>query len=154
MKSSQSPGDSLPGRMYSEGREGRALSSLEVPRRPAPPPEWAGRPGPRDSLSPPDRSEDLTISWRRQILQSWAESQRIAVRKLLNHLQHPGCYASRLQTIRCGYTVHGGYGIWEDDAGFSPAPPDFPLHGLPRTARGRPLILPPSTNRTRYRCNV
>ena len=110
--------------------------------------------GPSDSSRTPPTSEDLTISWRRQILQSWAESQRIAVRKLLNHLQHPGCYASRLQTIRCGYTVHGGYGIWEDDAGFSPAPPDFPLHGLPRTARGRPLILPPSTNRTRYRCNV
>jgi len=34
--------------------------------------------------------EDLTIKWRRQILQSEAESQRIAVRKLLNRLQHPG----------------------------------------------------------------
>ena len=48
--------------------------------------------------------------WRRQILQSEAESQRIAVRKLLNRLQHPGWYVSRLQTIRCGYTACGGYG--------------------------------------------
>lgn len=54
--------------------------------------------------------EDLTIKWRRQILQSEAESQRIAVRKLLNRLQHPGWYVSRLQTIRCGYTACGGYG--------------------------------------------
>ena len=46
---------------------------------------------------------------RRQILQSEAESQRIAVRKLLNRLQHPGWYVSRLQTIRCGYTACGGY---------------------------------------------
>ena len=55
-------------------------------------------------------NEDLTIKWRRQILQSEAESQRIAVRKLLNRLQHPGWYVSRLQTIRCGYTACGGYG--------------------------------------------
>ena len=41
-------------------------------------------------------NEDLTIKWRRQILQSEAESQRIAVRKLLNRLQHPGWYVSSL----------------------------------------------------------
>ena len=58
----------------------------------------------------PPATEDLTIMWRRQILQSEAESQRIAVRKLLNRLQHPGWYVSRLQTIRCGYTACGGYG--------------------------------------------
>ena len=136
MKSSQSPGDSLPGRMYSEGREGRALSSLEVPRRPAPPPEWAGRPGPRDSLSPPDRSEDLTISWRRQILQSEAESQRIAVRKLLNRLQHPGWYVSRLQTIRCGYTACGGYGHSGGRRRLSPTTTSSPVHGLRKDGSG------------------
>ena len=109
------------------GREGTALSSIPTAsnyrgERTAPPSEEGpAPPSPRQTdgwnrgeavvetpLSPPDRSEDLTISWRRQILQSEAESQRIAVRKLLNRLQHPGWYVSHLQTIRCGYTACGG----------------------------------------------
>ena len=92
--------------------------------------------GPRDSLLPPDRSEDLTISWRRQILQSEAESQRIAVRKLLNRLQHPGWYVSRLQTIRCGYTACGGYGHLGGWRRLYPTPPRSPCMGWERTARG------------------
>ena len=103
-------------------------------------------------LSPVDRSEDLTISWRRQILQSEAESQRIAVRKLLNRLQHPGWYVSRLQTIRCGHTARGSY--WHL-GGRTPAfsgTAEFPLHGLLKgRLEARPLNLPPSANRTRYR---
>ena len=74
--------------------------------------------------------EDLTIKWRRQILQSEAESQRIAVRKLLNRLQHPGWYVSRLQTIRCGYTACGGYGHLGDVTPAFPDVTEFPLHGL------------------------
>ena len=74
--------------------------------------------------------EDLTIKWRRQILQSEAESQRIAVRKLLNRLQHPGWYVSRLQTIRCGYTACGGYGHLGDATPAFPDVAEFPLHGL------------------------
>ena len=72
------------------------------------PETWDAEASPRDQGR--RTCEDLTISWRRQILQSEAESQRIAVRKLLNRLQHPGWYVSRLQTIRCGYTACGGYG--------------------------------------------
>lgn len=78
----------------------------------------------------PTGVEDLTIKWRRQILQSEAESQRIAVRKLLNRLQHPGWYVSRLQTIRCGYTACGGYGHLGDATPAFPDVAEFPLHGL------------------------
>ena len=78
----------------------------------------------------PKTAEDLTIVWRRQILQSEAESQRIAVRKLLNRLQHPGWYVSRLQTIRCGYTACGGYGHLGDATPAFPDVAEFPLHGL------------------------
>ena len=45
--------------------------------------------------------EGRCLSWRRQIPQSGAESQWIAVRKLLYQVQHSGWYVSRLQTIRC-----------------------------------------------------
>jgi hypothetical protein len=82
------------------------------------------------SASLPTGVEDLTIKWRRQILQSEAESQRIAVRKLLNRLQHPGWYVSRLQTIRCGYTACGGYGHLGDATPAFPDVAEFPLHGL------------------------
>lgn len=78
----------------------------------------------------PTGVEDLTIEWRRQILQSEAESQRIAVRKLLNRLQHPGWYVSRLQTIRCGYTACGGYEHLGDATPAFPDVAEFPLHGL------------------------
>ena len=73
--------------------------------------------------------EDLTIEWRRQILQSEAESQRIAVRKLLNRLQHPGWYVSRLQTIRCGHTACGGYGHLGGLRRLYPTQPSSPCMG-------------------------
>ena len=77
----------------------------------------------------PKTTEDLTIVWRRQILQSEAESQRIAVRKLLNRLQHPGWYVSRLQTIRCGYTACGSYGHLGGRRRLYPTPPRSPCMG-------------------------
>ena len=51
--------------------------------------------------------EGCCLSRRRQIPQSGAESQWIAVRKLLYQVQHSGWYVSRLQTIRCD---RGGVG--------------------------------------------
>ena len=106
---------------------------------------------PRRRLSPPDPRRIPTVSRRGQILQSGAESQRIAVRKLLNRLQHPGWYVSRLQTIRCGHTARGSY---LHSGGRTPAfsgSAEFPLHGLVTGTAHRPLILPPSADRTRYR---
>ena len=73
--------------------------------------------------------EDPTIEWRGQILQSEAESQRIAVRKLLSRLQHPGWYVSRLQTIRCGYTARGGFGHLGGRRRLSPTAPSSPCRG-------------------------
>ena len=52
------------------------------------------------------------------------------MRKLLNRLQHPGWYVSRLQTIRCGYTACGGYGHLGDATPAFPDVAEFPLHGL------------------------
>ena len=52
------------------------------------------------------------------------------MRKLLNRLQHPGWYVSRLQTIRCGYTACGGYGHLGDATPAFPDAAEFPLHGL------------------------
>ena len=89
------------------GRPGDlGVSPFPGDQLPVPPRDGAGR-----SRRPNARLTEARI-WpskgRRQILQSEAESQRIAVRKLLNRLQHPGWYVSRLQTIRCGYTACGG----------------------------------------------
>ena len=89
------------------GRPGDlGVSPFPGDQPPVPPRDGAGR-----SRRPNARLTEARI-WpskgRRQILQSEAESQRIAVRKLLNRLQHPGWYVSRLQTIRCGYTACGG----------------------------------------------
>ena len=96
----QAPGEPIGQAAYGlcPGREEKEKHGRLLPS-----PPW------RLGLCPlPTVVEDLTIKWRRQILQSEAESQRIAVRKLLNRLQHPGWYVSRLQTIRCGYTACGG----------------------------------------------
>ena len=115
---------------------GAGRGSLPLSLRP-PPAEGRQRASSEACLSPPrgdsrlpDHDEVPTVSRRGRILRSGAESQRIAVRQLLNRLQHPGRYVSRLQTVRCGHTARGSY---LHSGGRSPAFPgsaEFPLHGL------------------------
>ena len=115
----------------------RSGEGISPPVSPPPPAEGRQRAPSEACLSPPrgdsrlpDHDEVPTVSRRGRILRSGAESQRIAVRQLLNRLQHPGRYVSRLQTVRCGHTARGSY---LHSGGRSPAFPgsaEFPLHGL------------------------
>ena len=99
-------------------------------------------------VSPGKTSNDLTpseallprgtcLSWRRQIPQSGAESQWIAVWKLLYQVQHSGWYVSRLQTIR--YDRSGvGWSAFEKAGIAWQRPPSSPRLGYfpgPRRVR-------------------